>query len=191
MAVGAYDGRVARGERTRTSILEATIDLIQTGTSRPTARQVADHAGVSVRVLFHHFADVGTIFQRAAELHADRSRTLIGIIPARGPVDFRVAAICHQRRELFEAIAPVLRAAQARTTADQDVVVGLRGDLRHQLLVGLRPEIVARGKTAPFLLESLGLATGWRNWTSLRFDDQRSADQAEQVMVYTASVLVH
>ncbi len=186
-----HDGRVARGARTRMAIVEATIDLIESGNPRPSTSEVALRAGVSVRLLFHHFADVPLLFRSAAELASARSRPLIGMIPPHGPVDVRIRAMCRQRRQLFEAIAPVLLATQARTTDLGDVLADLRSLLRRQLVVSLRPEILAQGRSAPVLLESLDQAAGWQNWTSLRFDAGRSAGQAEQVMVYTLTVLLH
>lgn len=186
-----HDGRVARGARRRASIGEATINLIQSGNPQPTTQQVADEAGVSVRLLFHHFEDVQMLYLNAAELQSSRARSLIAIIPPHGPVDLRVAAICHQRRQLFETIAPVLTAVLARTGNRSDLMADERALLRHQLMVGLRPEILSRGKSARVLLESLDVATGWQSWTSLRVEARRSADEAERVMVYTLTRLLH
>jgi AcrR family transcriptional regulator len=185
-----HDGRAARGARTRIAIVEATIELIESGNTQPSTREVAERAGVSVRLLFHHFEDVPLIFRSAAALRSSRSRSLIGMIPPRGPVDLRIRAICHQRRELFEAIAPVLLATLARTSDLHDVLGDLRSLLRQQLLVSLRPEILAHGRSAPVLLESLDQAAGWQNWHSLRSEAGRSAGEAEQVMVYTVTVLL-
>ncbi len=185
------DGRLARGVRTRNSIVEAIIELIESGNPRPTSREVADQAGVSVRVLFHHFEDVPVLYRSAVELQSSRSRSLIGIIPPHGPLEARIRAICRQRRQLFEAIAPVLRASEARDSSLPGVLSDLRALLRQQLTVSLRPEILSRAGDAPLLLESLDLAAGWQNWTALRFDAGRSASQAEQVMVYTVTILLH
>jgi TetR/AcrR family transcriptional regulator, regulator of autoinduction and epiphytic fitness len=188
---GFLDGRVARGVRTRTSIVEAAIALIESGNLRPTSKEVADRAGVSVRLLFHHFEDVHVLYRSAVELQSSRSRSLIGIIPPHGPLDGRIRAICHQRRQLFEAIAPVLRASEARDSNLPGALSDLRALLHHQLAVALRPEILSRGGDAPLFLESLDLAAGWQNWTALRFGAGRSASQAEQVMAYTVTILLH
>jgi TetR/AcrR family transcriptional regulator, regulator of autoinduction and epiphytic fitness len=186
-----HDGRVAKGARTRAAMVEATIALIESGNPRPTGQQVAAEAGVSVRLLFHHFEGVQTLFLDAAELQSARTRSLIGIIPPHGPVGLRVAAICHQRRQLFETIAPVLRATLARTGNRTDPLADRRALLRHQLAVGLRPEILARGRSAPVLLESLDVAAGWQSWTSLRVEAGLSATEAERVMAYTVAGLLH
>jgi AcrR family transcriptional regulator len=182
---------VARGVRTRNAIVEAAIELIESGNPRPTSREVANQAGVSVRLLFHHFEDVHVLYRSAVEMQSSRNRSLIGIIPPHGPLDRRIRAICHQRRQLFEAITPVLRASGSGDANLPGALSDLRTLLRHQLTVSLRPEILARGGDAPLLLESLDLAAGWQNWTALRFGAGRSASQAEQVMVYTVTILLH
>jgi AcrR family transcriptional regulator len=188
---GSLDGRVARGIRTRHSIVEATIELIESGNPRPTSKEVAHQAGVSVRLVFHHFEGVHVLFRSAAELQSSRSRWLIGAIPPHGPLDGRIRAICHQRRQLFEAITPVLRASQPKAPNLPDALAGLSALLHQQLSVSFRPEILLRGGDAPLLLESLDLAAGWQGWMALRFDAGRSATQAEQLMVYTFTILLH
>jgi hypothetical protein len=50
---------------------------------------------------------------------------------------------------------------------------------------------MARGKQAPILLESLDSVAGWQSWTALRQDAGRTVTQAEQVMAYTVTVLLH
>jgi len=52
------DGRSARALRTREAIVDACVSLIEDGELRPTAPRVAERAGVSVRSVFQHFADL-------------------------------------------------------------------------------------------------------------------------------------
>lgn len=184
---------MARGIRTRSSIIEAMIDLIVEGHAEPTSRQVAHRAGVSVRLVFHHFGDVRQLFTRAAAHQASRSLSLIGILPPHGPVETRIVLICRQRRQLFEANAPWLRASYARSPASTALTESLAGHrtlLRRQLDVTLGPEIGARGPQAPVVLDALGVAAGWNSWSALRFDAGHSAASAEQIMVFSVSRLL-
>ena len=59
----ARDGRVARGQRTRRSVAEALMELLRAGETDPTAKAVALRAGVSLRLVFHHFADMDDLYQ--------------------------------------------------------------------------------------------------------------------------------
>jgi AcrR family transcriptional regulator len=184
----AVDRRAARGSRTRTFLLDATIELIDGGNPSPRARQVAAHAGVSDRLVFHHFTDLDQLFTQAVERRASQFSALTSVIPAHGPAEVRIRVIARQRRRLFEALGPVLRAAYARlpaTAALTKVLVHQRGLLRHQLEVVLRPEIAARAAQAPEALETLHVITGWHCWSSLRFESGHSPDRAEQITVFT------
>src|SRR5271154_3298707 len=64
----ARDGRVARGQRTRRSVAEALMDLLREGDPDPTAKAVAQRAGVSLPLVFHHFADMDDLNQSVADL---------------------------------------------------------------------------------------------------------------------------
>jgi AcrR family transcriptional regulator len=187
------DRRLIRGDRTRTAIVEAMIDLIEAGNTHPTARQVAEQARVSVRSVFHHFEDVDGLFLSAARLHASRHRSLIVTIPPHGPVEPRIRATCHHRRQLFEAVAPVHRVAYARTDGSpglRELLADHRSLLRRQLAVTLEPELRSRGAGAPYLLEALDVTTGWEAWHALRYHTRHSASSAERVTVYAVTRLL-
>jgi AcrR family transcriptional regulator len=175
-----------RGRRTRIHIVDATIDLIQGGNPHPTSRQIAVHAEVSVRVIFYHFDDVGMVLKSAAARQFLRHRPFIAALPAVGPVDTRIRATCHQRRQLYEAIAPMFTMAHTEATVSDGVGAVLaetRAQLCQQVMVTLRPEISARGAGAQPLLDSLVLASGWPNWDMLRSHMGYSATAAEHLMV--------
>ncbi len=56
------DGRLLRTERSRQLIIEALHELVNEGVLVPTAQNVADRAGVGIRTVFRHFADMETLF---------------------------------------------------------------------------------------------------------------------------------
>jgi AcrR family transcriptional regulator len=187
------DRRLARGKRTRTIIADALIDLIDAGNPHPTTRQVAARAGVSLRTVFHHFNHVEILFRSAAGLHLSRHRRLVAAIPPHGPIESRIRATCHQRRELFEVIGPVLRVAYARAHGSPglNAVLGQhRSRLRRQLAVTLGPELSARGRQAKALLDTLELTTSWQSWSALRFEAGHSASSAEQFMAFAVTRLL-
>src|SRR5262245_42069407 len=59
---GGIDGRTARSMRTKAAIVDACLALVDAGDLRPTAPRVAEKAGVSVRSVFQHFADLDSLF---------------------------------------------------------------------------------------------------------------------------------
>ncbi|MGD0392780.1 MAG: TetR family transcriptional regulator [Acidimicrobiales bacterium] len=193
LAGAPTDRRAARSHRSRNLIVDAAIDLIQNGNPAPTSQQIAKHAGLSVRSLFHHFHHVEIVIRNAAAGQFLRHRKLIAFLPPNGPVGVRVQATCRQRRQLYEAIAPMLRMAYAKAGASEGVnavLVEKRLLLRRQVAVTLGPEISARGTSAQLLLDTLLLASGWQNWDMLRSHSGYSATAAERLMVHSITDLL-
>lgn len=192
-APSARDARVAKGERTKRVVVEALLALIDEGEARPTPKQVADRAGVSVRLVYHHFRGVNGLLLAAVALQSDRHRYLIFAIPPRGPPALRIKALCRQRRLYFEEMAAVYRVAYARARAGTDLEALLVGDrtlLRGQLSHTLDPELLARGDAGPALLDALEQATGWHTWRALRDGREHSASSAERVVAFTVERLL-
>lgn len=61
------DGRRLRSERTRHLIIEAYLDLLRLAPGMPTAVQIAEHAGYSVRSIFERFSDLDALSLAAAD----------------------------------------------------------------------------------------------------------------------------
>jgi len=61
------DGRHLRSERTRRLIVDAYMDLIRENAQAPTAMEIADRAGYSVRSIFERFPDLDALRVAAAD----------------------------------------------------------------------------------------------------------------------------
>ncbi len=183
------DRRRVRSSRTQALILDALVDLVESGRPQPSSRQIAERAGVARRSIFHHFDDMNLVYLEAAELQASRYRSFVTAVPPRGRVEFRTGLLCHQRRELFEAVGPVFRAASARVGGPAGLelhLAALRHLLRRQLAETVAPELAARGRGSGVLLDTLELATSWGHWEALRFEQHHPVPAAERLMAYAA-----
>ncbi len=183
------DGRVARGQQSRDLLVEALVTLVEEGATAPTAQGVADRAGVSVRLVFHHFRGVQGLLVAAVALQSERHRDILFAVPPRGPPSLRIGALCRQRRLYFEELMPLFRLASARTgtgPALQDLLADDRARLRRQLVGTLAPEVAGRGAEADDLLDALERATGWEAWRALRDVRAKSSAAAERAMAFTA-----
>lgn len=105
------DGRVARGRRNRSALVSAFLDLVAAGHLRVTGQQVADAAGVSVRTVWTHFADLEALYAEASlelwrRYHHDREP-----VPAELVISDRVDRFSAQRAAENERIAPYARTA--------------------------------------------------------------------------------
>ncbi len=193
-AGAAPDRRRLRGNRTRTALLDAAIALAGDRQTVVTAQRIADRAGVARRTLYHHFVDLDVLLLEAARLQAVRHRAELAPLPPTGSVDDRIRVTCRQRRVLFESVAPIYRAAVARTHGHPGIdefLAELRTQLRRQLVSTLHPELEALGRGAPVALAALELATGWSTWHTLRVDTHRSPEAAERITVFAATRILH
>ena len=105
------DGRVNRSARTRTAVVDALLSLINGGNLRPTAREVADEAGVSLRSVYVHFDDVESLFVAASARHFEHVQGLHLPCDPTAPLDQRIATLVESRLGIYTAGAQVRRAA--------------------------------------------------------------------------------
>jgi TetR/AcrR family transcriptional regulator of autoinduction and epiphytic fitness len=165
------DGRVARGERTRRALAEALIALLEEGDPQPTARRIAERAGVSLRLVFHHFDDLESILRDAVRIQEQRHWHQVRPVESSLPVGERVARVVRQRAVLFQATAPVRRSAGQLRHRSPTVAAELargREWLRSQLEATFAPELEPRRPAdARLLLDALEVATSWETWEQL------------------------
>src|SRR5664279_4760669 len=89
--------RLARTARTRAAIVDALLDLLEEGDLQPTASRIADRAGTSLRLIYHHFGDLESLFHEAAVRQTERLARHIEPIDASLPLPERIDAIVDQR----------------------------------------------------------------------------------------------
>lgn len=106
------DGRAARKAATRDAIADALLDLLAAGALRPTAREIAQKAGISLRSVYVHFDDLEDLFCVAANRHMSRIAPILRTIPATGTVRERAEALMQQRSRLYAQMGNVARATQ-------------------------------------------------------------------------------
>ena len=61
------DGRRLRSERSRKSMIDAVLELIEEGNFAPTAKQISARAGVGIRSFFRQFEDMDQFFAAVDE----------------------------------------------------------------------------------------------------------------------------
>ena len=181
----ATDGRQRRSERSREAIVQALFDLIGGGALQPTAQQVAESAGVGIRSVFRHFADMESLFgEMDARLRAE-AVPMVRAEPVTGSVDKRVRALAERRIALFERIAPYKRSATVqrwRSAFLQRQHGVLVRELRADLVRWL-PEL----RRAPAdLAEALDLVLSFEAWDRLRSEQRLGRDRARDALLRAA-----
>ncbi len=184
------DGRRSRSERSRNAIATAMLELIVAGTPHPSARQVAQRAGVSPRLVFHHFKDMEALYGKLMTLQAERLKPLLEMdIPSEAPFEERLAAFVDHRVTILEFISPVRRViigAEVVSPAIAAELDRLRAFKRQQTAAVFASEVSRLdAKTGAEVLAALQAVTSWTVWHSLRYHQKLSVEVAEQVMTRT------
>jgi TetR/AcrR family transcriptional regulator, regulator of autoinduction and epiphytic fitness len=190
----ALDGRLARRESTRAAVVDALLALIEAGDLRPTAPRIAERAGVSLRSVFQHFADLEALFAAAADRQLERLQDLVRSIATTGPTRARLDAFVRQRTRLLEAIAPVRRAAllmEPFSVAIAERLRGARALARSEVERAFAPELRrCRPATRRELVAALAAASDWSTWEALRAHQGLSAAAARRIVTRMLGALL-
>jgi AcrR family transcriptional regulator len=190
----ATDGRSARGTRTRDAVVDAFLELIDGGNLRPTARQVSERAGVSLRSVFQHFADLESLFATAADKQIERLLPLATRVPPETPLDDRISRFVEARARLFEAITPVRRAALLAEPFSGEIAGRLqwsRDSNRKEVERTFAAELSGLpAKERRDTVAALHAASEWYTWETLRAHDGLTETDARRVMSRMISALL-
>jgi AcrR family transcriptional regulator len=185
-ATSLTDGRSARAARTRDAVVDALLSLLDDGNLRPTARQVAQRAGVSLRSVYVHFDDLDDLFTAAAHQHFERVRDLIERIPDHGPFETRLDLFTRQRARIHEASAQVRRAAVLQepfSNALAEVLALARNLSRAEIELVFGKEIGRRkGDGRTCVIVQLDMLSSATTWETLRLQYDQSPDEAREIV---------
>ncbi len=177
------DGRRARRHRSRDLAVDALLDLLSEGVVRPTAQQVAERSGVSLRSIFRIFDDVETLHATAATRQLSRVRHLFVDVAAVGTVEERVDAMVEINARLYESVAPVRRAA-LRTAPEsaplREQLRRVRGWLRSEIDRVFAQELATEANRP--LAAAVELLMSFEAWDQLRTAQELTVDDAAAVV---------
>lgn len=171
MTAEPVDGRHERSARSRAAVVDAMLDLLREHEEQPSAQQIADRAGVSLRTVFRHHDDMESLLATAVEHQMNRVGHHFEPVVAMSVDEF-----VDQRTELFEEIAGVRRAA-VRHDRIEVVRAGLEQSHR-----SLRSQAAAAFGIAGELLDAVDMATSWAAWDALRRDQGLAVQDAKAVV---------
>ena len=118
----------------------------------PPPRSVAARAGVSLRLVFHHFADMDDLYHFVAALQLRRQWSDMPRLSSRLSLASRIERTVAHRAALFEEISPVRRALACRAPSSPAIAQAIAA-ADNLLLEGLRttfaPEISELAPAAP------------------------------------------
>lgn len=181
-----YDGRHARAERTQRAVTEGMLECLEAGDPHPTAKHVAERAGVSVRAVFRHFDRLETLFAAVCELQYDRVLKSLRRVKATGPFSERLAAFVLQQGRLNERISPVRRGAQRYEPVSRAISRcndRLRQRDREEIGRVFEVELgeLPHGEKRE-AIRALAAISSWSHWEELRRHEHLAAPRARRVV---------
>jgi AcrR family transcriptional regulator len=177
--VVAVDGRVQRGARNRERIVDALLACYEAGLLQPSVAEVAARAGVSVRSVHNHFADVETLRAEVAQRQWERYAPLLGEVAS-------VEELVANRVVFYEAVSPVRRAALLSVHDSPTIARNLA---RLDRLVRRQLETLFMDLDND-TLDAVELATSWDAWNRLRGAQGCSVARARRVVEGTINALI-
>jgi len=176
-------------------VAEAMNDLYEEGHRRPTAPQVAERAGVSVRAVFHHFSDMEQLACHVGQGQFERNiRSAQPALLTEGPLRKRLELFVQRRAQLMEPMTPVRRAALLLEPFSELVagsIASMRSSEREEVVLAFRPELEAlEADEAQRLLEALTAVSSWSHWDCLRSQGSLDVEAARQVVSSTLRALL-
>jgi AcrR family transcriptional regulator len=187
VASTAVDGRTARAQRTRETVVRALLGLVREGNPRPTAKEIAERAGISLRSVYVHFDDLDDLFAAAVRVHLRDTAAFLEPIDAALPLPERVRAFVEQRATLFDTGAAVRRAAViwAPTSAPLRQALDRGQQVAWEDTVRLFGRELADAPDREARLEAVNVAGGAATWDHLRIERGLDFDRARAVIEVT------
>ena len=182
----ATDGRRARSHRTRAAVAEAMLDCLEDGLLRPSAKQVAERAGVSTRAVFRHFDNMEALLEEAAQLQIERVMRQLPSVVTEGSLEQRIDALVLHSVRRNEIIAPVRRAAllfEPFSKVIRQRNAWLRAVARRQVRSAFAPELNALSEVQRSdRIAALRALLSFSYWEELRRHVRLSEDVASRVL---------
>ena len=114
--IETIDGRTARKDRNKLAVLDAVLELFAEGDLTPSPEAVAQRSGISLRSVYRYVASSEDLVHAAIERQLEKVGPLYAIeAVGEGTFEARVHALVGTRLRLYEAVAPVSRAALVRS----------------------------------------------------------------------------
>jgi AcrR family transcriptional regulator len=188
------DGRRQRSERTRRLIVEAYMALVRDNAQMPTAVQIAERAGYSVRSIFERFPDLTALRVAVTDYAIAEARAQAALRDLDAPRAARIQSQVGQRAQSCERWLPLWRVLSADAAQSPDLnqrITMIRQLIIMRMEMMFKPELSAvpdsdRSKIM-FALEAL---TTFESWARMRELYGLSVEEASAVWVHAIDRLL-
>jgi AcrR family transcriptional regulator len=176
------DGRRLRSLASQNIIVDAMMNLIQSGILEPTAQQVADEASLGIRTVFRQAQDKETLFSKMDEkVRATYEKKIKNTKPT-GNIAKRIKDLIELEADIFDANLQFYRATVANKWKYRLLQKNYERNQHHmkRLLYKWLPEINDLKENVQILLTSMNSA-GY--WVELRENRMLSSREAIELKI--------
>lgn len=176
------DGRRLRSLASQNIIVDAMMNLIQSGILEPTAQQVADEASLGIRTVFRQAQDKETLFSKMDEkVRATYEKKIKNTKPT-GNIAQRIKDLIELEADIFDANLQFYRATVANKWKYRLLQKNYERNQNHMkgLLYKWLPEINDLKENVQILLTSMNSA-GY--WVELRENRMLSSREAIELKI--------
>ncbi len=161
--------------------------MLTEGNLRPTAREIAARASVSLRSVYVHFDDLEDLYCVAAARHFERVAPMLDPVQSTGALTDRATALVDRRVRLYDKIGAVGRATERQAPFSPTL-----NRIVHQAYAGSRRELervfsVELDRCEPeqraAMVAIVDVLVGPRAWESLRDAHGFEIEPAKQAVV--------
>ncbi len=178
----SIDGRRLRSERTRQYIIGAYLALLSEGPRVPTAMQIAERAGYSVRSLFERFPDLLTLSLAAADFAFAQANAQAVVRNVLADRPTRIRTQVETRGGICERWLPLWRALNANQHHSAELkhrIRVMRDAIIRRLELMYRPELsTLSDKERRWILIALEALTDFESWAHMRSRHGLSVEEA-------------
>ncbi len=181
MQLQVVDGRTVRREKSRQRIVEAIVQIVTEGEVEPTAVNVAEIAGVTMRTVFRHFDDMESLLREVVlDLRVQTDALRVEFNPDE---DWReqFEQLILRRTDLFERFMPRLvwaSAARHKSPVINEDLQSYSKRLRQSLERMLPDQFVANVDA----FSAVEAVLSWDFWIRLRRDQKLSVKGSIKVV---------
>jgi AcrR family transcriptional regulator len=176
-----------RADRTRLTLIDAFIALLEEGDLSPSMPAIARRAHVSLRTLFNHFRDTESLYESVIRHQEPLVLRLIVSLDRGAALRLRVRGLVAQRCEVYRLIAPLRRAVQSNTQVrTSSAIRAARRRLEYVLARHVNETFAGELRAIPDRFgasERIAAATSFEMWDYLSRVQRLSASRVEQHMI--------
>lgn len=176
------DGRRLRSLTSQNIIVDALLVLVKKGILEPTAQQIADEAGISIRTVFRQIEDMETLLSKMNEKIELSNREMIDNFKPKGDLSERINGLINLEAKVFEDNLEYIKSTLSlkfKYKVLQSNYQKVQKDLKIILYKWL-PEVNNLDNSYQTLLNSIN-STGY--WVELRETQMLSLDEAIELKI--------